>query len=213
MDWPRPLFRDRHHAGRQLGQQLEPFRDDDPVILALPRGGVPVGREVADMLDAPLDVILVRKLGVPGQPELAMGAIGEGDVIVENRTVIDAAGINDEDWDTVIAAERVELVRRAGTYRPNRDRIEIAGRTVIVVDDGIATGSTARAAGQVARAAGARSVVLAAPVAPYEAIEDLLADFDRVETLAIPDPFRAIGFFYADFSQTTDEEVLLALER
>src|SRR4051812_22232359 len=151
-------FRDRADAGRRLAARLDHLRDEHPVVLALPRGGVPVAYEVARALDAPLDVILVRKLGVPSQPELAMGALGEGDVRVLNDDVLRAAHVPERDIDAVEAAERHELERRAHAFRGDRAMTPIEGRTVIVVDDGIATGSTAYAALQVARARGARRI-------------------------------------------------------
>jgi putative phosphoribosyl transferase len=204
-------FRDRVDAGRQLGRVLEPLRTEQPVVLGLPRGGVPVAAEVAATLQAPLDVILVRKLGVPTQPELAMGAIGEDGIRVVNDDVMRAAGF---DLNTVVAverAERAELEARAERFRGDRLRVDIRGRTVIIVDDGIATGSTARAAIEVARAQGAARVILAVPVAPARTCADLGAVADEVVCLEQPDPFMAVGQFYQDFSQTTDAEVIACL--
>lgn len=201
-------FSDRTEAGRQLAALLEPrFRDTDVVVLGLPRGGVPVASEVARALGAPLDVIVVRKLGVPFQPELAMGAIGEDGVRVINDDVVRAAKVSHAEIAAIEAAERAEIERRAERFRTGRPRIPIAGKTVIIVDDGIATGSTAKAACQVARAHGAARVVVAAPVAPRDCQARFAGDADEVICLHQPRDFWAVGQFYVDFSQTTDEEV------
>jgi putative phosphoribosyl transferase len=204
-------FRDRRDAGRQLATALEDLRDDRPVVLGLPRGGVPVAAEVASALDAPLDVILVRKLGVPVQPELAMGAIGEDGVRVLNVEVVDAIHADEATIDEVERRERAELAARADRFRSGRPRLDVSGRTVIVVDDGIATGSTARAAIAVARAHGAARVVLAVPVAPPRTCRELAEVADDVVCLQQPEPFLAVGQFYRDFAQTTDAEVVTAL--
>jgi putative phosphoribosyl transferase len=196
-----------------LADRLEHFRGEDVVVLGLPRGGVPVAFEVARALGAPLDVIVVRKLGLPFQPELAMGAIGEGGVRIVDRALVRLARVSDEELAAVEASERAELDRRARRFRGHRAPAPLAGRTVIVVDDGVATGSTARAACQVARARGAARVVLAVPVAPPDSITELSAVADEVVCLETHALFLAIGRFYADFSQTPDEEVLDLLER
>jgi putative phosphoribosyl transferase len=201
-------FKDRADAGRRLAARLERFRVADVVVLGLPRGGVPIGAEVARALGAPLDVILVRKLGVPYQPELGMGAIGEGGIRVLNPRVVQAADVAEHEIEAVERRERAELERRARLYRDDRPRIPLEGRTALVVDDGIATGSTARAACRVARALGASRVVLAAPVAPAISVRELAADADEVVVLDIPEEFRAIGQFYDDFVQVTDEQVM-----
>jgi putative phosphoribosyl transferase len=206
-------FADRSDAGRRLADRLEHFRGEDVVVLGLPRGGVPVAFEVARALGAPLDVIVVRKLGLPFQPELAMGAIGEGGVRIVDRALVRLARVSDEELAAVEASERAELDRRARRFRGHRAPAPLAGRTVIVVDDGVATGSTARAACQVARARGAARVVLAVPVAPPDSITELSAVADEVVCLETHALFLAIGRFYADFSQTPDEEVLDLLER
>jgi putative phosphoribosyl transferase len=208
-------FTDRADAGRRLAAALAALRDERPVVLALPRGGVPVAYEVARALDAPLDVILVRKLGVPWQPELAMGAIGEGSVRVLNDDVLRTARVSERDVAAVEAREREELERRARTFRAGRAMTPIEGRTVIVVDDGIATGSTAYAALQVARAAGARRVVLAAPVAPPSTVQWFLDDGAADDVVVVEQPSRmwAIGAWYENFSQTTDAEVVELLDR
>jgi putative phosphoribosyl transferase len=208
-------FSDRADAGRRLAAALAVLRDERPVVLALPRGGVPVAYEVARALHAPLDVILVRKLGVPWQPELAMGAIGEGSVRVLNDDVLRTARVSERDVAAVEAREREELDRRVRMFRGGRAMTPIEGRTVIVVDDGIATGSTAYAALQVARAAGARRVVLAAPVAPPSTVRWFLDDGAADDVVVVEQPARmwAIGAWYENFSQTTDAEVVELLDR
>ena len=208
-------FADRREAGRRLASRLSHLRGEDLVVLGLPRGGVPVAAEVAESIDAPLDVLVVRKLGVPWQPELAMGAIGEGDVRVLNREVVAVYGIGEGTIREVEAQERVELQRRVDAYREEEPGSDLTGRTAVIVDDGIATGSTALAAVDVARARGARRIVVAAPVASRRAAETLRAHADEVVCLGTPEDFGAIGTFYRDFSQTTDEEVraLLAASR
>jgi putative phosphoribosyl transferase len=191
---------------------LERFRGQDLVVLALPRGGVPVAFEVARALVAPLDVILVRKLGVPSQPELGMGAIGEDGVRIINPDVVRLAHVGDDEIAAVEQRERDELQRRARTFRGDRPRISLAGRVAIVIDDGIATGSTARAACRVVRAHGAGRVVLAVPVASPTAVDSLRQDADEVVCLETPQWFFAIGQWYEDFTQTSDEEVVEVLE-
>ena len=204
-------FADRTDAGRRLAARLGPLRGQDVVVLGLPRGGVPVAYEIARALGAPLDVILVRKLGVPFQPELGMGAIGEGGVRVINREVTRAAGVRPDEIDVVERRERAELERRARRYRGERPRHSLKGRIALVVDDGIATGSTARVACRVARALGALRVILAAPVAPPSLVRQLTGDADEVVLLDTPEDFWAIGQFYDDFTQTTDDQVVALL--
>jgi len=204
-------FRDRSDAGRQLASRLLPLRGKDAVVLGLPRGGVAVAAEVARALDAPLDVIVVRKLGVPAQPELGMGAIGEGDTRVINADVVRYSGVSKADIKAVEQRERAELERRTKRFRGDAPREPLAGRIAVLVDDGIATGSTARAACQVARAQGAVRVVLAAPVAPPSARSILEGDADELVCLETPERFLAIGEWYDDFSQTRDEEVVSLL--
>jgi putative phosphoribosyl transferase len=206
-------FADRADAGRRLARRLAAEPMEHLVVLGLPRGGVPVAFEIADALGAPLDVIVVRKLGVPSQPELAMGAIGEGDVRIVNRGVVRRARVDASAFAAVETRERDELVRRAKRFRGRRGRVSLAGRTALIVDDGIATGSTVRAACEVARAHGAARVVLAAPIAPPSAIEALRDVADEVIVLQSPESFYAIGQFYDDFTQTSDEEVVRLLER
>jgi putative phosphoribosyl transferase len=205
-------FTDRADAGRRLAARLEHLQGQPIVVLGLPRGGVPVAFEVARALDAPLDVIVVRKLGVPFQPELAMGAIGEDGVRIVNDRVKALAGITDDEFAAVEQRERIELERRARRFRGDRPRVALTDRTTIVVDDGIATGSTARAACQVVRAQGATRVVLAVPVAPPSSIAELRNDADEVVAVETPARFSAIGEWYADFSQTPDEQVVALLQ-
>lgn len=204
-------FRNRTDAGRRLAGALEDQAGPELVVLALPRGGVPVAYEVAAALGAPLDVLLVRKLGVPYQPELGLGAIGEEGVRIINPGVVEAAGVSDAEIGRVEAREREELERRALRFRGDRVPVPLEGRTVAIVDDGIATGSTARAACEVARARGAARVIVAIPVAPPGAVRGLADDADAVVCLETPEPFFAIGQFYADFSQTSDDEVVACL--
>ncbi|MEV6398535.1 alpha/beta family hydrolase [Streptomyces sp. NPDC051907] len=205
------FFSDRTDAGRQLAEALRQMRGDDPVVLGLPRGGVPVAYEVAQALGAPLDVIVVRKLGVPYHRELGFGAIGEGGVRVISDDIVRRGRLRRSDVETVEHAEEAELVRQAKRFRADRRRIEIAGRTVIVVDDGIATGATAAAACEVVRAQGAARVVLAVPVAPPDAVAWLRTEADEVVCLSTPVAFSAVGEWYQDFSQTPDEEVVRLL--
>ena len=207
------MFADRADAGRRLAVKLSGLRSRDVVVLGLPRGGVPVAFQVAQSLQAPLDVIVVRKLGVPFQPELAMGAIGEGGVRVVNQSVVDAAGVTSQQFAAVEQSERRELSRRVARFRGGRAPVPLDGKTAVVVDDGIATGSTARAACQVARALGAARVVLATPVAPPDTVAELHRYADQVVCLHTPRFFRSIGEFYADFTQTTDSEVNALLAR
>ncbi|MGZ8631054.1 MAG: phosphoribosyltransferase [Actinomycetota bacterium] len=200
-------FRDRVDAGRRLAERLAAYRGGRTVVVALPRGGVPVAAEVARALDAPLDVLVVRKLGCPWQPELGMGAIAEGDITVLNEELIARIGADDGMIEAVADRERAELERRIRRYRGDRPPVPVEGRTVTLVDDGIATGSTARAAIDVLRRRGASRVVLAVPVAPQEAVVSLGAVADEVVAVEVPRMFMAIGQFYDDFSQTRDDEV------
>lgn len=193
--------------------RLSAFSGQDVVVLALPRGGVPVAAEVARALGAPLDVIVVRKVGAPWQPELAMGAVGEDGGRVVNEEVVRGARVTEEQWQRVEEKERVELERRLRRFRGGRPRVPLQGRTAIVVDDGIATGSTAKAACHVARALGASRVVLAVPVAPRQTVDELHGVADEVVVIAAPEHFLAVGQWYADFSQTTDDEVVALLVR
>jgi putative phosphoribosyl transferase len=205
------FFADRLDAGRRLAARLEHLRGEPVVVLGLPRGGVPVAAEVARTLGAPLDVLVVRKLGVPFQPELGMGAIGEDGARIVNDEIVRMVGISESEFAAVEARERAELERRARRFRGDRPRTALAGRTAVIVDDGIATGSTARAACQAARAQGASRVVLAVPVAPEGWQARIGGDADECIALDTPEPFWAIGQFYADFSQTSDDEVVNCL--
>ncbi|MFG2911969.1 phosphoribosyltransferase family protein [Kitasatospora sp. NPDC048298] len=204
-------FADRTEAGRRLAARLGHLAGPDTVVVALPRGGVPVAAEVAAALGAPLDICVIRKLGVPYQPELGMGAIGEDGVRVLNDQVIRFSSVTDGQLAEVERRERAELARRARRYRGDRPPADLRGRTVVVVDDGIATGSTARAACRIVRERGAGRVVLAVPVAPVDWAERLDEVADELVCVDTPSPFYAIGEFYADFSQTEDEEVLRLL--
>jgi putative phosphoribosyl transferase len=206
------LFTDRADAGRQLADRLGHLRGEPVVVLGLPRGGVPVAAEVAHALGAPLDVIVVRKLGVPFQRELAMGAVGEGGVEVTDPEVIHMAGVRPQQLAAVEEREQAEVERRAERYRAGRAPVPLEGRVAVIVDDGIATGSTARAACQIARALGAARVVLAVPVAPPGWHSRIGDDADELITVATPTGFMAIGQFYDDFTQTSDNEVVTCLE-
>ena len=201
-------FDDRRAAGRALAEAVQHYSSrPDLVVLALPRGGVPVGVEVARRLGAPLDVFLVRKLGTPGHEELAMGAIASGDVRVMNDDVVRWHAISDASIAAVAAREQLELERRERLYRAGRDAVPINGRTVILVDDGLATGSTMRAAVQAVRQRGPASVVVGVPVGARQACEELAGIADEVVCVFTPEHFSAVGEWYEDFSQTSDDEV------
>jgi putative phosphoribosyl transferase len=209
----RKAFFDRRQAGRQLGEELAKRKWRDPVVLALPRGGVPVGFEVARALHAPLDVLLVRKIGAPGHPEYGIGAVVDGD---DPQVVIneDAALILDPSSDYLEAEKKrqlEEIERRRKQYVGTRATEPTKGRTVIVVDDGIATGSTVKVALKALRRSGAGRIVVAVPVAPQDTIEELRQEADDVVCLSTPEGFRAVGLHYVDFEQTTDEEVVQLL--
>jgi len=205
------IFADRAEAGRALAALLAHLRDDPVVVLGLPRGGVPVAHEVALALDAPLDVVIVRKLGVPAQPELGMGAVGEDGVLVINREVVWQAGVPAAEVAAAREREQAEVAARAARYRASRPREPLAGRVAVVVDDGIATGATARAACQVARAQGADRVVLAVPVAPPGWDDRIGSVAEELVCAHVAPQFRSVGQFYADFTQTTDDEVVACL--
>jgi len=208
-------FQDRSDAGCRLAKALVEYKGRGAVVLALPRGGVPVAAEVAAALDAPLDLILVRKIGVPTQPELAMGAVVDGaaPIIVRNEEVIELSGTTAEEFDAACASELAEIERRRKLYIGNRPRAEIAGRIVIVVDDGIATGATTRAALQAIRNRKPKELVLAVPVAPPDTVAKLRREVDTLICLETPELFGAIGYFYRDFGQVCDEEVIAILKR
>lgn len=208
------LFEDRRDAGRALARQLAHHRGRPEVrVLALPRGGVPVAFEVARALGAPMDVFSVRKLGLPAQPELAMGAIASGGVRVLNDELVEALHVPPHVIDRVAAAEQVELERRENLYRRGLPPLDVAGRCAILVDDGLATGATMRAAVAAVRGLGAARVVVAVPIGSRETCHEFAAVADEVVCAATPEPFRAVGQWYSDFAQTTDEEVHRLLEQ
>jgi predicted phosphoribosyltransferase len=205
-------FQNRGDAGRHLATQLQEYRGrPDVLVLGLPRGGVPVAYEVAYELGVPLDVFIVRKLGVPGHEELAMGAIASGGTIVLNREVIDELGIPDDLIRQVIERESRELARREALYRGDRPPPQVEGRTVILVDDGLATGSTMRAAAAALRKQNPAKLIVAVPVAAQQTCAELEREVDTVICALTPDPFYAVGLWYQDFSPTTDQEVRLLL--
>jgi predicted phosphoribosyltransferase len=208
-------FQNRTDAGLKLAKALAAYGDQQPVILALPRGGVPVAAEVAWALHASLDLILVRKIGVPIQPELAMGAVVDGGapIIERNEDVIQLAGIDEGEFKAICDSELAEIERRRRRYLGSRARADIAGRTAIVIDDGVATGATTRAALRATRLRGPKKLVLAVPVAPTDALAALRGDADEVVCLEDYEFFGAIGAYYADFSQIGDEEVIKLLRR
>jgi len=200
-------------AGRRLAEALAQLRGSNVVVLGLPRGGVPVAFEVARALDAPLDVIVVQKVGVPWQPELAMGAVGEDGASTINPAVVRAAAVDPRELAAAQAPARVEVDRRARLLRGGRPRVQLEGRTAVIVDDGVATGSTARAACWVAHAHGAARIVVAVPVAPPSAVAVLSEVADEVVCLRQPRRFEAVGQFYRAFAPTTDDEVVDLLHK
>lgn len=208
-------FRDREDAGRQLAAALERFRGGDVVVLALPRGGVPVAYEVARELDAPLDLVIVRKIGAPWQPELAVAAVvdGEQPELVVNRDVAEMVGVGGDYLQAAAKGELEEIERRRRTYLGERERVPVEGRTVIVIDDGIATGASVRAALRAVRRRKPARLVLAVPVAPPERLESMRAEVDELVCLSTPGLFFAIGQFYSDFHQLSDEDVRDLLAR
>ena len=210
----RPLrFSDRVDAGRRLAERLVSYRGSDAVVAGLPRGGVPVAFEVATRLGLPLDVIVVRKLGAPFQPELAVGAVGEDRIRVVDERIARLAGITNAEIDENTKVQSNEVERRSLLFRNGNAPISLEGRTVIVVDDGVATGSTCRAACHVARARGARRVVLAVPVGAAESIRELADSADEIVCLSTPHGFGSVGEWYDDFAQTSDAEVTALLRR
>jgi predicted phosphoribosyltransferase len=206
-------FADRTEAGIRLAAALSRYRDEDPVVLALPRGGVPVAAEIARALGAPLVLVIARKIGVPFQPELAMGAVVDGDtpIVVRNQDVVDLSGVGESEFEAVCRDELAEIGRRRRRYLGGRQPVEIAGRTAIVVDDGIATGATVRAALRAMRMRKPRRLVLATPVAPSDTIAALKSEADEVICLESHEFFGSIGAYYADFRQVSDEEVVALL--
>nr|WP_231846609.1 phosphoribosyltransferase [Mycobacterium leprae]AAA63059.1 u650s [Mycobacterium leprae] len=207
------LFDDRVDAGRHLAERLESLRGKDMVVLGLPRGGVPVAFEVAKALRAPLDVLVVRKLGVPFQPELAFGAIGEGGVRVTNDSVVAEADLSQDEMAAIETEQRAELMRRSERFHRRHDRAPIGGRIAVIVDDGIATGATAKASCQVARAQGVSKVVLAVPIGGRDIFARFAGYADEVVCLHTPAFFCAVGQGYCNFTQTSDAEVIALLDR
>ena len=209
------LFQDRTDAGRRLARALVKYKAHRPVVLTLPRGGVPVAAEVAAALDAPLDLVLVRKIGVPSQPELAMGAVTDGGspTIIRNSEIIELCGVSERKFYAVCKEELGEIERRRKRYLGDRARTEVKGEVVIVVDDGIATGATTLAAVQAMRERKPKELVLAVPVAPLDTIEKLRAEVDDIVCLETPGDLGAIGYFYRDFHQVSDDGVISTLRR
>ncbi|MGD9657279.1 MAG: phosphoribosyltransferase [Methylocystis sp.] len=208
-------FYDRTDAGRRLAGELQKFKGEDVVVFALPRGGAPVAEPIAASLNAPLDLVLVRKIGVPFQPELAMGAVADGGnpVVVRNDDVIAMADVSDNEFQQACARELEEIERRRQLYLGRRERPEAKGHVAIVVDDGVATGATTRAALRAVRARGPKKLVLAVPVAPPDTLESLAPEVDEIICLETHRAFGAIGFFYRDFRQIGDDEVIGILDR
>jgi predicted phosphoribosyltransferase len=208
------IFRDRRQAGRALGAKLASYAGrNDVTVLGVPRGGVPVAFEVALALDALLDVFLVRKLGAPGREELAMGAIASGGVRILNPTVIASLRISDEEIQRAVTREQKELRRRELSYRGDRPPIDLHGRIAVLVDDGLATGSSMRAAVEAVRRLGPERIVVAVPVAPFSTAREMRRFADDVVVVATPEPFHSVGRFYEEFDQTTDEEVRTLLRQ
>jgi putative phosphoribosyl transferase len=203
----RPLFADRREAGERLAEMLGDLKGQDVVVLAIPRGGVEIGSILARALDAPLDIVVPRKVGAPGNPELGLGAVAE-DVEVLDARMIRVLGVDDDYLQREISAQREEIRRRSAAYRGDRPPADLAGKVAVVVDDGVATGGTAAAALRWARSRGASRVVLAVPVAPAQALRRLQAEADEVRAVATPEPFYAVGQWYEDFPQTSDGRVV-----
>lgn len=210
--WGAGLFADRREAGEQLAEALGSLGGQPVVVLGIPRGGVEVAAVVAEALDAPLDVVIPRKIGAPGNPELGLGAVAEG-VEVLDQHLINLLGVSDEYLRAETAAQEEEIRRRAAAYRGDRPPVDLTDRIAIVVDDGVATGGTAAAALRWARSSGASKVILAVPVAPAEAVRRLSEEADEVLALATPQPFYAVGQWYADFPQVSDQQVVDMLTR
>lgn len=204
------MFRDRTEAGRLLAAEVAALAPHDPIVLALPRGGVPVAFEVAKALDARLDLVIVRKVGAPGNPELAVAAIVDGDPpdVVLNHEIVEAHGLREDDLDALIARERPELERRRALYRGDRQPLSVTGKTVILVDDGAATGATMKVAVRAIKRRLPASIIVALPVASEEAVAELSREAARIVCLAKPSRFRALGHHYREFRQLSDEEVL-----
>jgi putative phosphoribosyl transferase len=201
------MFADRRDAGQRLAASLEPLKDEDVVVLGIPRGGVEVAAVVSETLGAPLDIVVPRKVGAPGNPELGLGAVAE-DVEVLDQHLIRVLSVSEEYLRAEIAAQREEITRRSSLYRSGRPPVDLAGKVAVVVDDGVATGGTAAAALRWARARGASSVILAVPVAPGEAVRRLKDEADEIRVLATPEPFFAVGQWYRSFPQVSDDRVI-----
>jgi len=209
------MFHDRSDAGRRLATEIAALAPQDPVVLALPRGGVPVAFEIASALGARLDLVIVRKVGAPGNPELAVAAIVDGNPpeVVLNREIIEAYGLNDDELAVLVARERPELERRRAVYRGKRQPLSVKGKTAILVDDGAATGTTMKVAARAIRRRSPAQLILALPVASPHAVSDLSHEADRVVCLSQPPHFRALGFHYQEFHQLDDAEVLDLMAR
>ncbi|HZO88858.1 MAG TPA: phosphoribosyltransferase [Chthonomonadaceae bacterium] len=207
------VFQDRHDAGKQLATHLMQYREQNPIVLALPRGGVVVGYEVAQALNAPLDVIVARKLGAPGHEELGIGAIAPGGVLVRDDLAIRYLGVTEEQLQRTITRETAEMERRIRSYRGDRPFPDLHGKTVILVDDGLATGVTARAAIRSIRQQNPQRIVLAVPVCAAETAQALRGEADEVICASTPINFRAVGLWYEDFEQVTDDEVITLLQQ
>jgi len=208
-------FHDRTDAGKRLAAALVGYAGRDCVVFALPRGGVPVAAEVAARLNVPLDVLLVRKIGAPMQPELAIGAVVDGGtpVYVRNKELLRLTGTSEKEFDRIARRELAEIERRRLLYQRGRKPLDPKGRVAIIVDDGIATGATTRAALQATRMRSPQELVLAVPVAAHETLENLRGEADRIICLETPDPFGAVGYFYEDFGQVSDAEVVMILSK
>lgn len=210
--WNRPLFKDRRDAGRELGERLKPLIDGNVTVIGLPRGGVEVGFEVARTLRAPLDVIVARKIGAPMQPELGIGAVAPGGIMLLDQRTVKELGLSDEEIHRVAEEERAEMRRRLNEYRGGETIPDLSGQTAVVVDDGLATGVTALASIQAARAAGADRIVVAIPVCARETAAQIEKEVDELVCLEQPHPFIAVGVWYEHFDQTSDAEVIELLE-
>jgi putative phosphoribosyl transferase len=208
------MFRDRSEAGQMLGAELAKLKPIEPVVLALPRGGVPVGAEVARALKARLDLLIVRKVGAPGNPELAVAAIVDGNPpdIVLNREVVEGYGLDDDELAALVKAERPELERRRAVYRGQRHPVSTTNKTVILVDDGAATGTTMKVAIRALKRRSPREIIVALPVAPPDTVAELAREADRVVCLSQPPHFHALGYYYREFQQLTDDQVLKTIQ-
>jgi len=209
------MFNDRREAGRKLALELARMNLRDPVVLALPRGGVPVAAEIAEALAAPLDLVIVRKVGAPGNPELAVAAIVDGDPpdVVLNREIVEAYRLDEASLAALVARERPELARRRAAYLGSRRPLPIAGKTAVLVDDGAATGTTMKVAVRALKRRSPAALVVALPVAPPDTVEALRSEADRLVCLSSPARFRALGYFYRNFEQLSDEDVLAAMDK